>query len=259
MCRLHLALGMTLALLTPLAARADYHIRSPYEIDLGEIEIEHNGASSFDHVPAKNRAQSETIEIGTGITSRWHTEIEIGFNRDPGGQHSTLLEALVWENMIQITEPGEYFADWGFYAEYAQSMLKKPHAGPNSVTFGPVIGKDIGQTTSIVNLLFTRQLGPNQDTSGLDFSYAWQTRWNLWEPLSPAIEIYGDAGVLGRAPRFAQQQLLIGPVAIGALKLRDLGLGRAGKLKYEMGWLFGATHDSPQGVLRWRVELEIPF
>ena len=39
----------------------------------------------------------------------------------------------------------------------------------------------------------------------------------------------------------------------------DLGLGNAGKLKYEIGWLFGATQASPQGTLRWRLELEIPF
>jgi hypothetical protein len=38
-----------------------------------------------------------------------------------------------------------------------------------------------------------------------------------------------------------------------------LPLGRLGKLKYELGWLFGATGASPQGALRWRTELEVPF
>jgi hypothetical protein len=53
--------------------------------------------------------------------------------------------------------------------------------------------------------------------------------------------------------------LLVGPVAVGALKLNDLGLGHAGLVKYEIGWLFGATRASPNGTLRWRLELEIPF
>ena len=110
-----------------------------------------------------------------------------------------------------------------------------------------------------MNLFLTRELGPNQDTHGLDFSYAWQSRWNLWAPLSPAIEVYGDSGIIGRSPRFSQQQLLVGPVGVGALKLNDLGLGKAGKIKYEIGWLFGATQSSPDGTLRWRLELEIPF
>jgi len=78
-------------------------------------------------------------------------------------------------------------------------------------------------------------------------------------PLSPAIEIYGDAGMLGGTPCLSRQQLLVGPVAVGVLKLNALGLGHAGDLKYEVGWLFGATPATASGVLRWRLELDIPF
>lgn len=122
-----------------------------------------------------------------------------------------------------------------------------------------MIGKDIGRWTHTVNLFLTRQLGPDQTTHGLDFSFAWQSRWNIWRPLSPAVEIYGDTGVLGSNPAFSQQQLVVGPVGVGVLSFHDLGLGRAGLLKYEIGWLFGATRASPNGALRWRLELEIPF
>jgi hypothetical protein len=248
-----------LALLAPQVARADFHIRSPYEIDFGELEIEHNGAAQFDRKPDNGGAQSYTLELGTGLTSWWHSEIEFGFDRDPGFSEPTLLRQVVTENTFQLTEPGQYFADLGFYVEYGQSLTRGRHAGPNQVTFGPLIAKDIGRTTHTVNLFLTRELGPNQDTHGLDFSYAWQSRWNLWAPLSPAVEIYGDSGVIGHSPRLSQQQLLVGPVAVGALQLHDLGLGHAGKIKYEVGWLFGATDASPQGTLRWRLELEVPF
>jgi hypothetical protein len=69
--------------LLPLAARADFHVVSPYEIDLGELEIEHNGSASFDHRPGASGAQSYTVELGTGLTAWWHSEIELGFDRDP--------------------------------------------------------------------------------------------------------------------------------------------------------------------------------
>ncbi len=246
-------------LLAPLPARADYHVVSPYEIDLGELEIEHNGDAAFDRRPAAGGAQSYTTELGTGLTSWWHSEIELGFDRDPGFNQPTLLTQVVWENMIQLTEPGEDFADLGFYVEYGQSLTRGAQAGPNEITFGPVIGKDIGRTTHMMNLFFTRQLGPDRDSNGLDVSYAWQSRWNLWAPLSPAIEIYGDAGTLGSMPGLAKQQVLAGPVAVGSLNLNELGLGHAGKLKYELGWLFGATPATAAGTLRWRLELEIPF
>ena len=65
--------------------------------------------------------------------------------------------------------------------------------------------------------------------------------------------------MLGRSPRLSQQQLLAGPVAVGAIRLADLGLKRPGKIKYEAGYLFGATQATARGTLRWRLELEIPF
>ena len=254
-----IVLATALAMLTPLRARADFHVVSPYEIDLGELEIEHNGSAQFDHLPSNSGAQSYTIELGTGLTSWWHSEIELGFDRDPGFNESTFLQQVVTENTFQLTEPGEYFADFGFYVEYGQSLTTGHNAAANEITFGPLIAKDIGRTTSTVNLFFTRLLGPDQTTHGLDFTYAWQTRWNIWQPLSPAIEFYGDTGVIGSSPRFSQQQLLVGPVGVGALPLSKLGWGQAGQLKYEIGWLFGATQASPNGTLRWRLELEIPF
>ncbi len=246
-------------LLAAPLARADYHMRSPTEIDFGEVEIEHNGAAAFDHFKDNSGARSYTVEIGTGLTPWWHTEVEVGFQRDSGAAQPTLLDALVWENMFQLAEPGEYWADPGFYIEYGQSLTRGRHASANEITFGPAVSKDIGKTTNSINLFFTRLLGPDQTTQGLDFTYAWQTKWNVSERLSPALEIYGDAGVVGRSPALSQQQMLIGPVALGAFKLHDLGLGNAGKLKYEIGYLFGATPASPNGVVRWRLELEIPF
>lgn len=260
MTRFLFGLAALLALLAPLhEARADYHIFSPYEIDFGELEIEHNGDAVFDRRPDQIGATSYTLELGTGLTPWWHSEIEFGWDRAPGYGQPTLMTQAVTENMFQLTEPGEDFFDTGFYVEYGQSLTRGAAASANEVTFGPAIGKDIGRTTNIINLFFTRQLGPDQTSHGLEFSYAWQTRWNLWTPLSPAVEIYGDTGVLGSVPRFSQQQLLAGPVAIGQLGLNKVGLGQAGQIKYELGWLFGATDASAHGTLRWRLEVEIPF
>lgn len=259
MIRLTLALVTVLVTLAPLAAHADFHIHYPDEIDLGELEIEHNGSASFDHQQEKSGAQSYTLEFGTGLTSWWHSEIEFGFDRNPGLGQGTLLTQAVTENSFLLTEPGEYFADAAFYIEYGQSLTTGRNAGSNQVTFGPLIAKDIGRTTHTINLFLTRQLGPDQTSQGLDFSYAWQSRWNLWAPLSPAVEIYGDAGTVGGSPRLSQQQLLVGPIAVGSIRMDQLGLGHAGKFKYEAGWLFGATPITASGTLRWRLEVEIPF
>jgi len=254
-----LAATAAAVVLVQVPARADFRIQYPTEIDHGEWELEHNGSAQWDRLPENSGSQSYTIEIGTGVTEWWKTEVELGFNRDPGFNEPTLADQLVTENTFLLTEPGRYFADVGLFVEYGQSLTSRRHAASNELTFGPLIARDIGRTTHTINLFLTRQLGPDQTSQGLDFTYAWQSRWNIWRPLSPAIEFYGDAGILGSSPGWSRQQFLIGPVGVGEMGLNSLGLGRAGKLKYEIGWLFGATQASPQGTLRWRLELEIPF
>ncbi len=259
MIRSILGLAAALVMLAPATSHADYRVVSPYEIDLHELEIEHNGSHVFDRRPDQTAASSYTIEFGTGLTSWWHSEIELGFDRAPGDSQPTLLSDIVWENMIQLTEPGQRFIDAGFYFEYGQSVTRGVNASSNQITFGPVLAKEIGRTVHTLNVFFTRQLGPNQTSQGLELTYAWQSRWNIWAPLSPAIEIYGDTGIIGSNPKLSQQQLQIGPVGVGSLRLSELGIGKAGKLKYEIGWLFGTTPASPRGALRWRLEVEIPF
>ncbi|MGD0106187.1 MAG: hypothetical protein ABSC06_19420 [Rhodopila sp.] len=259
MTRTTLKVATALALLAPLEAHADFHIFSPYEIDYGELEIEHNGDAVFDRRPDQRGATSYTSEWGTGLTPWWHSEIEFGFDRAPGDNQPTLLTQVVSENMFQLTEPGEALVDSGFYFEYGQSTTTGRNAAANEITFGPALAKDFGRFVHTLDLFLTKQLGPDQTNHGLELTYEWQSRWNIWAPLSPAVEMYGDAGQIGDFPKLPHQQLLVGPVGIGLLRLDQLGLGHAGNLKYEVGWLFGATQATPNGVLRWRLEVEIPF
>jgi len=243
---------IALAALVPCAARADFHIRSPDEIDEDEWEFEHNGSASFDRNPLNNGETSYTLEIGRGVTSWWHPELELDIGRNAGPDQPTQIQGVTWENTFQLTEPGEYWLDLGLYWEYSQSTQQET---PNGTLFGVLMQKDWGPTTHTLNLFLDKGIGPNQDDMhGFDFSYAWQSRWNVNRYASPAVEIYGDAGQINRLPRFADQQLLIGPVLLGSVPT-----GTNGQLKYELGWLFGATAATPQGTLRWRLEWESHF
>src|SRR5579859_2191554 len=142
-----------LALLAPSLAHADFHIRYPAEIDEGELELEHNGAWSLDRNPSNAEARSYTAEFGYGVNSWWHPELELGFERSAGPDQPTDLTAVVWENTFRLTEPGEYWADLGFYFEYGFSTLV--HAS-DTTTFGPLIQKDIGRTTQTLNLFLSK-------------------------------------------------------------------------------------------------------
>jgi hypothetical protein len=237
-------------LLAPLAARADFHIRNPNEIDQGELEFEHNGSTTFDKNSDKNRQDSYTVEIGAGLNSWYHPELELDIERDDA-ESPTRVVGWTWENTVRLTEAGEGWVDFGLYAEYSHSSIK---GVADDVLFGPLLQKDVGRTTHTLNLFVQKQIGAGQDDHGYDFSYAWQSRWNIWRPLSPAIEIYGDAGRLDRMDKFQDQQLIAGPVAVGMWRLAGVG-----KVKYEVGYLFGLTSATPSGTLRWKAELEVPI
>ncbi len=254
-----LGLAVVLVLLATSQARADYGMVSPDAIDFGQLVIQHDGDTLYDRRSSTGGAQGYTVSVGTGLTRWWDFVVELGYDHGPANEQPSQLTQAVVESTFELVEPGSAFIDTSVYVEYGQTVMRSHAAGANEFTIGPAIGKDVGPTTHTLNLFVTRLLGPDQGSPGLDFSYAWQSRWNVWGPLSPAVELYGDAGTLGHMPRFAEQQLLIGPVALGSVGLDEFGLGSAGRLKYEIGWLFGATRATAAGTLRWHLELEIPF
>lgn len=248
---LHFRVALLAVLLMPALAKADFHIRSPNEIDQGEFEFEHNGAASIDRNPDKADARSYTVEMGAGVNSWWHPEVELGIERSAGPSMPTQVTGGVFENTFRLTESGEGWVDLGFYAEYARSTL---HGIADGILLGPLLQKDVGRTTHTLNLFLSKQIGANQDNHGVDFSYAWQSRWNIYRPLSPAIEFYGDAGQIDRPDKFQSEQLIGGPAAVGVILLGPLG-----KFKYEAGYMLGLTQASPAGTFRWKLELEVPL
>jgi hypothetical protein len=241
------------AVLSPMSAHADFHVRSPSVVE-GEVEVEHNGAYTNDSDPTKGNATSFTAELGWGATSWWKTEFELPIGRDAGLGESTKIQGVTWENTFQLTEPGEYWANLGFYWEYAAAFRG---SGSDTTEFGPLIQKDVGKTTHTLNLFLSKGVGANQDMHGFDFNYAWQSRWNVIREISPAFEIYGDPGPVDHFAKFQNQQLIAGPVVLGSFLLGNLG--NLGNLHYEIGYLFGATSASSNGTVRWQLEWETHF
>ena len=169
--------ALPLAALTMFAARpafADLQVRMP-TVDYRELEFEHNGLITFDAKGSSlNRAQSYTNEVGYGVLPWWEIELE-GELASGGGEH-LMWEAVTLENTFQLTEPGEYFFNLGFFFEYSQSTLR---GAPSGVTFGPIIQKELNDvlgldTVHTLNLFLSRDIGHNA-TKETGFSYAWQS------------------------------------------------------------------------------------
>jgi hypothetical protein len=240
------------ALVPTHSAQADLQVRMP-TVEFRELEFEHNGLFTFDKNPSLGGQQSYTNAVGYGVMPWWKIELEGESNSVPDS--SVHYTATTIENIFQITEPGQYMFNLGFFAEYSQSAL---NGAPNSFTLGPIVQKELYDVLGVgslhtLNVFFAHDVGHNAShATGLEI--AWQSRLLLNPYIDPALEYYGSIADLGEAGKLSQQQHFIGPVAVGAIKLAPYG-----QLKYELGYLFGVTEASPRGAIRWKVEYEIAF
>jgi hypothetical protein len=237
----------------PAPARAEFKLFYPV-IDYREIEIEHNGDTTFDRAKSgKSNNQSYTNEIEIGATTFWKVGLEAE-TAAPSGQNFR-YEATTVENFFQLTPQGKYWADLGFFAEYSHAASR---AGADSITLGPMVQKEIGDifgqdTLHTLDLFFSKEVGRNR-TDVTPLILAWQSRVRLHPQFEPGIEVYSVIDDLASPGKFADQQHRLGPMFAGIYPL-----SRLGNIRYEAGYLFGLTRAAERGAVRWRLEYEIPF
>jgi hypothetical protein len=246
-----LAGGVFLLILATGPAYADFKIQSPI-VEEGELEFEQNGDVTFDKNPDKGGEKSFTHEIGYGVTDWWEPELELETDREAEPGERLRLSQLTLENNFQLTEAGEYWADFGWFAEYGHT-LREDEA--DEITMGPTIRKEIGWTVHTLNVFLEREVGAARDPeAGTELHYAWQSQWRLSESFQPGIEIYGTPGRIDHFDRYADQDLRAGPVVSGLFRMYPYG-----NLKYDVGYLAGLTRGTADSTIRWRLEWEIPL
>jgi len=162
----------------------------------------------------------------------WALEVEGGLISGNGQRLS--WEGTSLENTFALAGEGEFPVSLAIFAEYFHSHSR---GEPDSVTFGPVIQKELRNVLGIdsvhtLNLFLEHEVG-----SGAN----------------PAIELYGLIPDLAHSGHFRQQEYLAGPVVVGDVKLPT------GQVHYETGYLFGLTPASSRGAVVWRVDYAISF
>ena len=240
------------ALACPSAAYADIKVRSPL-VTYREFEFEHNGSVTFDRRSELNKAQSYTYSIAFGVTPFWKIELEPETGAPPDGR--LMYQATTIENTFQLTPQGKYWADAGFFFEYSHGAAR---GSANAIKLGPIVQMETRGVGSYgllhtVNLFFEREVGPFS-TSRTGFAPALQSRVRLNPFFEPGFEIYGSIDDLGRTGKFRDQQYSAGPMFAGLYNFAPYG-----KIKYEVGYLFGMTPVAPRGAVRWKFEYGIAF
>lgn len=234
-------------------ARAEFKLRYP-NVDYREFEVEHNGAVTFDKKNSgKNNSQSYPTEVEVGILPFWTVGIEANVEANSG--ENVHYKATALESFLQLTPQGKYWADVTFFTEVERPANRN---SAHSVTFGPLVQKEVPNvfgvdTLHTLNVLFEKEIGHLAEPATPLF-VAWQSRLRLHPLFEPGVEFYGEVGDVAHPGKPADQQHRVGPMIAGLYSFSPYG-----KIKYELGYLFGLTRVTETGAVRWRLEYEIPF
>jgi len=222
-------------------ANAAHVVYSPL-VEQGERAIELRGHYDLDGNDALDGGQQYKLEFEWSPVARWRTELLVKAERAPGD--GTKATEIAFENVFQLTEQGQYWADLGLLAEYAHSL---EHGGNDALELGLLAQKDVGRHGARLNLTFERELTGGADT---EIGYAWQYRYRLGERFEPGIEMYGGLGDVGDMGALNDHEQQFGPAFFGKLRTTT------GALKYEAGLLFGLNDQTPDATIRFLLEYE---
>jgi FTR1 family protein len=231
-------------------AQAGFKVYTPY-VEHGELEVEYRPSVTVDGNPAKDNEQKHLLGVGYGFTEWWFSELYAEWEREAGPGEASAFEAFEWENRFQLTNPGEYWVDFGLLVEYERTDDSK---SPDKIELALLFTKELGRFDATYNLVFEKEVGGGAGND-VELAHAFQLKYRLDKAFEPGIEMFSEFGPIGDMPGFDDQEHYIGPTITGEAPLGETGL----KLKYNAGYLFGVSDDAADGVIKAIVELEVPL
>lgn len=173
------------------------------------------------------------LGIGKSFSDRLFIEMYlIGVDQKHGGFD---IEAYELEAKWQLTEQGEYAADWGVIVELEK--LKSVNAW--ELAAGLLVEKEWRKWIGTANFWAIYEWGEQQDDE-LESVLSIQARYRYSRFLEPAIEFYSGEKTRG-----------LGPVLMG-----DVRFGRGKKLHWEVGTIVGLDSKTPDTTWRFLTEFE---
>jgi len=176
--------------------------------------------------------QKYKLGYGQSFSDTLFGEIYLITSKD--GSDNLEIEAYEAELKWQITEQGEYSADWGVLFE-----LEKEEGDEWEASSALLVEREWGRLVSTVNLSVIYEWGDKVDDE-LESKLALQLRYRHSPRFEPAIEFFSGEGYQG-----------IGPLIMG----RET-LGQAKRLRWELGGIFGIDGDSPDLTIKTSLEYE---
>lgn len=194
-----------------------YH---PY-VQALETEIEWRAISQQNSDKDNNSKQLYKLGVGQSINDIWAVEIAV-IGESLNGRNFE-IEAYDLEMKLQLTEQGEYNADWGVIFELERETGKNVW----EVKTGLLTIKEWGRWVGTSNLFAIYEWGSNIEDE-FETKLALQARYRYNKRFEPAIEFYSG-----------QKSKGIGPVLMGTESYNG---GK--KLHWEIGTIFTISGNS---------------
>ncbi len=205
-------------------------IYDPYVQPL-EKEIEWRGIYAADD--SEPDQQKHFFAFGKSVSERWWIEGYAIGEKESGGSFS--IDAYEIEAKWQLTEQGEYAADWGILFEIERETSENVW----EASVGVLVAKEFGRWTGSANLLGVYEWGGGIDNEFETVLRA-QAKYRHAAAFEPALELF-----------LAEDTKAFGPAIMG---IRRFSAGR--KLKWELGVAFGLDSDSADETVRTVLEYE---
>ena len=206
-----------------------YH---PY-VQPREQEFEWRGIFQDTQTGVADNLQVQRLGYGASVSDRWFLEIYLsGKGSD---EESFNLHAYEMEAKWQLTEQGEFRADWGLLFE----LEKQPKIDAWDFSTGILAEKEWGRWSGTANFIVKREWGSAVENDWKT-RIGLQARYRYSRTFEPALEFYSGQDTLGLGPAFMGQ----------------FRPGTKYQLRWEAGALFGLDNSSPNRTFRFSLEFE---
>lgn len=237
------ASGAMLAVAAPVFAAppgAGLKVYGP-EVEKGEAELEFRG-SRF--VGGEDGGEGVYVyEASLGITDWWKAGLVLETENEPN--ESLIVEAVEFENIIELPRLGSLPIDFGIYAEYEMNVeggrdglelrwLAQYENGPFETKFNFNVGREFGAANTF------------------EFGYGSLTTVEVFHDVALGFEAFGEFGDANDFGSLGDRQHFIGPVAV--FEIEPAGL--PGEIEIETGYLFGVGDPEADGQIRLLLEWE---
>jgi len=187
-----------------------------------------------DHQPGvADNTQLYRFAYGRALNERWSAEAYVVGEKSRN--QSFRVEGYELEAQLQMTEQGEYWADWGMLFEIEKQANKDLWVFSTAI----LVEKEWGKWSGTANLFLLGEWG-SDIANEIESRVGLQARYRYSRVFEPAIEFYRGQNTVG-----------IGPAILGQIKLPNRK-----KLNWEAGVIMGLEDSSPNRTLRLLLDFE---